>query len=395
MMSALTGLRKQGSSVLSGLNTAQSEILVNLERRLSALNARRQRASRCPTVHTPWRLCLSDMLDIDQAQTTATVRVDAQSATLRERTLGTAAAIKTMRFTTDVGTVNDLGDLKRVIVEGSQLPVGTFDIELNDVLDISMLVIDMVPTPSEPAITVKVSTDGVTYKDAISVSSSGYRVSAWLPSLSVRYIRVVVAPTHPDDLGGSAWTFGITDMNAAATQFQLLSEVFSKPILITPVSNQLRFKADADDGISFFLSIADQPFVEVANGDVIDIPGAQRQVLEDVQMDDAGKLQQSLPGLVYPSSLRVVDYASGAELPIAPGLSPSAAGLSLITGKYISVLDNDMYLLRYDSAVDIGRSFTVTYAYGPSSISIRLRAQLTTLDRAATPVLRGAVLEEV
>ena len=74
----------------------------------------------------------------------------------------------------------------------------------------NLLVFDIVSSPSEPAITVQASSDGVTYQEARSVSRNGYRVNSWLPAMEVRFIRIVITPSHPDDLGGTTFSFGIT-----------------------------------------------------------------------------------------------------------------------------------------------------------------------------------------
>src|SRR3954466_11662323 len=74
----------------------------------------------------------------------------------------------------------------------------------------NLLVFDIVSSPSEPAITVQASSDGVTYQEARSVSRNGYRVNSWLPAMEVRFIRIVITPSHLDDLGGTTFSFGIT-----------------------------------------------------------------------------------------------------------------------------------------------------------------------------------------
>src|SRR5271157_3203601 len=101
MMSALNALHGQGATVLAGLETAYTDVLIAFERRLSALNSRRQRAGRVPTVATPLRLSLGDFIDVDQSQSTSTVRIDAGSATLRQRSNPVEAIEKSCNFSTD------------------------------------------------------------------------------------------------------------------------------------------------------------------------------------------------------------------------------------------------------------------------------------------------------
>jgi hypothetical protein len=398
MMNALNSVRDEGSQILTSLNTAYMQTLVDLERRLSALNARRQRMNRLSSLRTLGVFTMGDFNDIDQAASTATVRIDAQCATLRERSEPCEAAVKSNVFSTDIGTTENMGDLKRVHVDGVGSPTGTFNIELVEPLSVTLLVFDIVATPSVPVVTVQVSSNGVQYSDALASSISGYRVSTWLPQQSVRFIRITISPSHPDDLGGNAYTFGITDIDASSVQFQLLSEVVSRTILINPVSPSFQFVADADPGVIFFLSVAGQPYIEVANGDVIQIPpvvGVQNVTASAVALDGTGKLGTTIPSNIYLSTLTVVDSTSKTPYPIVSGLSITAPGVAQLASKYVSILNTALYLVNFVSATDAGKTFDVAYTSGPSPISIQVRAQITTADRSVTPALRGVSFQEV
>jgi hypothetical protein len=371
------------------------QTLVDLERRLSALNARRQRMNRLSSLRTLGVLTMGDFNDIDQAASTATVRIDAQCATLRERSEPCEAAVKSNLFSTDIGTTENMGDLKRVHVDGVGSPTGTFNIELVEPLSVTLLVFDIVATPSVPVVTVQVSSNGVQYTDALASNISGYRVSTWLPQQSVRFIRITISPSHPDDLGGNSYTFGITDIDASSVQFQLLSEVVSRAILINPVSPSFQFVADADPGVIFFLSVAGQPYVEVANGDTIQIPGVQNVTTSAVAVDGTGKLGTIIPSNIYLSTLTVVDSTSKTPYPIVSGLSVTAPGVAQLASKYVSILNTALYLVNFVSATDAGKTFDVAYTSGLSPISIQVRAQITTADRSVTPALRGVSFQEV
>jgi hypothetical protein len=395
MMDALNSVRNEGSQILTSLNTAYMQTLVDLERRLSALNARRQRMNRLSSLRTLGVLTMGDFNDIDQAASTATVRIDAQCATLRERSEPCEAAVKSNLFSTDIGTTENMGDLKRVHVDGVGSPTGTFNIELVEPLSVTLLVFDIVATPSVPVVTVQVSSNGVQYTDALASNISGYRVSTWLPQQSVRFIRITISPSHPDDLGGNSYTFGITDIDASSVQFQLLSEVVSRAILINPVSPSFQFVADADPGVIFFLSVAGQPYVEVANGDTIQIPGVQNVTTSAVAVDGTGKLGTIIPSNIYLSTLTVVDSTSKTPYPIVSGLSVTAPGVAQLASKYVSILNTALYLVNFVSATDAGKTFDVAYTSGLSPISIQVRAQITTADRSVTPALRGVSFQEV
>jgi hypothetical protein len=395
MMDALNSVRNEGSQILTSLNTAYMQTLVDLERRLSALNARRQRMNRLSSLRTLGVLTMGDFNDIDQAASTATVRIDAQCATLRERSEPCEAAVKSNLFSTDIGTTENMGDLKRVHVDGVGSPTGTFNIELVEPLSVTLLVFDIVATPSVPVVTVQVSSNGVQYTDALASNISGYRVSTWLPQQSVRFIRITISPSHPDDLGGNSYTFGITDIDASSVQFQLLSEVVSRAILINPVSPSFQFVADADPGVIFFLSVAGQPYVEVANGDTIQIPGVQNVTTSAVAVDGTGKLGTIIPSNIFLSTLTVVDSTSKTPYPIVSGLSVTAPGVAQLASKYVSILNTALYLVNFVSATDAGKTFDVAYTSGLSPISIQVRAQITTADRSVTPALRGVSFQEV
>lgn len=77
MVALLEEVRSKGSAVLEQLETARLESLVEFDRRLSSLNGRRQRANRVCSPGTALRFVVSDLVDIIQGVTTATVRVDA------------------------------------------------------------------------------------------------------------------------------------------------------------------------------------------------------------------------------------------------------------------------------------------------------------------------------
>ena len=86
--------------------------------------------------------------------------------------------------------------------------VGTFDLELDPPLRLSLLSFDVVSTPSGPGISVGVSENGVAFAPASSIAFNGYRINAWLVPATVRFVRLAISPTHPDTLGGSVYTFG-------------------------------------------------------------------------------------------------------------------------------------------------------------------------------------------
>lgn len=85
LMAALQDLSNKGQSVLDDIKTTRGNTLFRFEQGLSALNARRQRAARVNAPDIACRFLVSDMLDIDQAKTSATIRYDARVVSLKER----------------------------------------------------------------------------------------------------------------------------------------------------------------------------------------------------------------------------------------------------------------------------------------------------------------------
>jgi hypothetical protein len=99
---------------------------------------------------------------------------------------------------------------------------------------------------SSPAISVSVSSNGLTWVAATTVSLSGYRLNAWLPDTPAKYIKVVITPSHPDNLGGDTYTFGITDLSGTSVDYNLVSDVFFEQVWVSVQSAQVRLVGNAD-----------------------------------------------------------------------------------------------------------------------------------------------------
>jgi hypothetical protein len=395
--STFNNLSSQGTTILAGLTAAYNNSLTTLERRLSAVNARRQRANRTATLRTFARLETTDFQDIDQSETTATVRIDGGSITLRERNIPQTVSLATNVFTSDSGTINTFGTLFQVLSANQDIiPTGTFTMSLFSAVNASLLLFDIAATPSQPDITVRVSADGTTFVPATAIRLEGYRISAEIPLTAVKYITLSILPSHADDIDGATFTFGITDVSASEVQFQLSSEMSSRPILINPSSSSFQFVADADPGILFYLSLNGAAFFQVASGDTIPVPGAEDVNLTNIAMSTVvqGQLLTTLPDNTYPNSLTVTDVATGTIYPILPGTLPTLVGLTLLSGKYVAVFDNLLSLIPLNVA-DNPKTSDVSYTTGPASVSIQVRVVFTTADRTVTPVFRGAVFQEI
>jgi hypothetical protein len=392
-------LQQQGQSALNNLNNISLEALIEVQRGLMRLNGYRCRANRALTPGLAAAFHVSDFQDINQTNTTATVRADAQSVTLAERKQPGNVVVASTTFSSNTGTVEQFGDLYTV-TSPSITPQGTFLITLTESESISFLIVDIAPTPSTPNISISVSADNLVYNQALGSSYSGYRINVWVSPQEVKYIQIVFSPTHPDTLNGSTYTFGITDFNALATQYQLASDWYSQPITFNPSSANVMFLAPTVTGLVYYLSFDGEVWQEVNPGQIIPIPGATAvdttvslPLTFGGEPNTSGQLDINIPNNTYPSTIEV-SY-QGKQLPVVPGLPLDSRST---TNSYISMLSGyngyNLYLLPCTS-YSFGELFNVSYIYGPASISAYLRVRLTTTDKAVTPAFTGASLESV
>ena len=398
VVQALTDLQNRGSEVLAAINDAQRNILLAIERRLAALNARRQGSNRVLTSRTPVKFVMSDVLDVDQARSSATLRPDAQAGTLRERNYPPDAIVRSTRFSSDSGTIETMDaqqTLFRVHADNNQAPTGRFDLELVIPLQLNLLVFDLAAMPSQPEITVSTSSNGLNFTDAQSVSLNGYRLNAWIAPAEVRFIRLVIVPSHADDINGSNYTFGITSFSADSIEFHLLSEIITKPITFVPQSQSVRVVADGEPKLTYFLALGDEPFMEVVPGIPIPIPGSDVVSTADVPMNATGLLAHSWPVNAYLSTLRVTREGDNTVIPLAPGLSPADPSVSALVHEYVGIDGVSLNFISSNISASVGKTFSLAYVTGPDVLTAQLKVQLSTSDRAVTPVFRGASLEEV
>ena len=310
--------------------------------------------------------------------------------------------MQSTQFSTSAGSIEQFSGMYRITTQNGKPPTGTFDLQFFSGLDLTLLIFDIVMSPSDPEITVQVSAGGVSYAAAKQVARSGYRVSAWLPEGEVKYIRIAITPSHPDTLGGSGYTFGLTSFTAYMVEFHMQSEFVTKVIQVTPGSSQMRLVADDSDGLVYFLSLGSgAPLTGVAPGQVLNVPGAV-----DVNgtpsayldpsgsgmlwwKDETGAFRNQLPANLYGTSLSITD-AAGAPVRLAPGLNPAFA--SHLTVPVFALYQGKLF---YRPLVVGSPLFSVSYTAGPATIPASLLVQLITRDRAATPVFQGASLQNV
>lgn len=395
-------VRDQGQAVLDDLVAARAETLFRVEQSLSALNSKQQLASRVLSSDMACRFVMSDLLNIDQARTSATLRADAQAATCRENATSSKAEIRKLSFNSALSSVEQFGDMYRVHVLDDAKPTGVFELEFYEARDITLLAFDMVSMPSSPTIEVFGSADGVVLTPAKEVSVNGYRVNAWFAAQAIRYIQIRITPRMPDTLGGSSYTFGLTAVSAFSTTYYRYSEVVTLPVAIAPVSPKVRFRTE-DPNLSYFLQFDGGSVYKVEPDQILSLPGVSEQSIT-CRIDPAWRLSQGdalspvqLPATLYPSTLRVRDRDLNQSVRLAYGLDPALAGQNL-SRECVAVHQGGLFLLPVDETrylEQAGRSFEAVYVEGPPAVYAVLRVQLSSANRDQTPVFRGAWLEHL
>lgn len=401
-VAALTALQTQGAGVLQVLETARLDTLVEFDRRLQSINGRRIRAWRVGPPEQAVRFVLSDLSDIDQANTTGTVRADSASVSLRERAEPADAVIKTNNFSSTKGTIEPLDSAQtilRVHTDDGSVPTGQFDIELVTPLTLNQFTINIVSSPSSPTIVVTVSTDGLTFTSATQVSINAYQITVWLPATEVRFIRMQITPSHPDDLNGNTFTFGVTDFSAQAAEFHLRSEFVSKVLQFSPQSEVIVLDAPDDANIQYYLSLfavgnPTAPFVEINPGDAVQIGTPVTTTI--TTNPSFPSLLGILPSNTYLSTISVKEGST--SLKIAPALSATDPHLTQLVHEYVgwdvTSIGYTLELIRGDGNYNPPRTFTVSYIEGPAVVNVQLKARLSTIDKAVSPIFRGATLDE-
>lgn len=279
---ALEELRLQGQKALNDLELVQQEVLLRFERGLTDINSKRLQALNLLNVDTAAKFLPIQFTYIDQANTSATVRIDSSAATLKEKSRSTYVPVRDIKFRSTAGVVEQFGDLYRVHNTSSP-PTGVFEIELQSPTQLSLIVFDTVISPSKPDVVVSVSQNGIRYTRAQQAAKNGYRINSWLSPSTCKYIRIEVTPTHPDSLSGDSYTFGLTDLHVYSVEFYLASEYTTTSVPMPVKTGKVRFVSHVQDpGLSYFLSFNGQQYTQVQSGDVLAVPGVT--VVEDQLM---------------------------------------------------------------------------------------------------------------
>lgn len=399
---ALTELVTQGNDIITTLIKARLESLVEFNRRLESVIGRRTLSNRVISAEQAVKFVVSDFSDIDQANTTATVRADSAVVSLRERVIPKEAVILSNQFSSNQGTLESLNDSQTIVTvhaDTDSIPTGQFDITLANALKLNQIVIDIVPTPSTPTILINVSGDGLTYIPASNFALNGSRITVWLPSTDTKYIRVKLTPALPDNLSGREFTFGITNFYAQASTFQLRSDFLTKPLQFAPKSATVVFEAADDPNIQYYIAVAPAgqsigAFVEINPEDAIAIGIEVTQTF--TTNASTPTLITTAPNNLYLSSLTITEHGVAAR--IAPGLSPTDPRVSNLRNEYIVIVPTsigyNISLLNSQGIYNPPRTFVVSYVYGPPLVDVQLKVRLLTDDSSTSPVFQGASLDE-
>jgi hypothetical protein len=381
MMQALTDLYTQGQTNLENITNIYTGSLVSFERRVSYLNSKQQQANKLTNQNSLVNFSVTDFSTIDQSETTGTVHIDTNVVNCSEQDIE-VGSVETLNLNTNV---------YRVYNTNSQTPVGTFFITLTKPTNLSVLVFDLPSTAGNPNISVSVSDTGVTYTPCISYSLNGYRLLVYLNPGEITYIKLAITPNVPDNLGGSLYTFGLTDFVGNSTLYRLLSEFVSLPISFSPYSLNCQLTAVQTEGLLYFLSFNGGNYVEYNLGQSIPLAGVSTVNVAAATVNSSGLLSSALDGTAYLQTLTVVDNATQTNLPIVFGIAPGNSYIANLNKSYISVVGTSLYYIPYISA-DSSKTFKINYIEGPPSITAQLKVQLSTSDNNTSPIFNGAVL---
>jgi hypothetical protein len=391
---AFNVLVDQGNSILDTMAEIQLTTLVDYQRAFTAITARQQRAALVMAPGILLRFVVSDFEQIDQNLSTATIRVDAGVANLRERRQPSQVLIASTSFTASVGTVQAIDKNSTLFSVYSQasIPTGTFTLTMTEVVDVAFLSINIAAMSSLPTVSVSTSQNGITWNPATSVAINGSILNAWLPESPAKYIQVVATPTHADNLGGYTYTFGITDLSGASVDYNLVSDIFFNPQEFIVQSTNVQLIGTNDPNLTYYLTLddgtpADLITVAAVPGTSIKVPGVSE--VSSVRTTTSGVLGSALPGNVIPNTIQVVN-SSGVGLPVIPGLSVSDANIGALVDQRVSFVGTTLTIIPHPPDAT---SYEVSYLTGAADIIATLRVHLSTPDRTVTPIFSGAYLE--
>jgi len=411
-------IQSRAVSVLDDLDSSRKDMIRSLQSTLDRINAMAIRISELENSSARCLFSVSSMSRIDQDRTSATIRLDANSATLLEKDHRIAEAnLDSLRFSASAGSVESVAPAWRVI-SPQAAPTGTFDLLFRSPVESGVVIFDTVLSAQEADIEVLGSLQGVRYEPVDRVIRSGYRVTCWIGKTRIRHLRIRIRPWQPDSPGGSSYTFGITDVRVLQSRYFLRSEFWSDWVVWTPNTPKVRFSAPSHDGLSYYLWIGDPPagsdtnkdslsLFSVQPGQVIQIPGSRIYTDIPATVDASGNVVMTIdgsqtnifPSNTMPGSVRVVDISGPEEQEMKVWPELAANQLIPIDGYALSLTYNTQtgaYHADRLKALDLSyqsRPLKVSFWTISDRLASVLLVQMVSHSEYATPVFTGAVLE--
>lgn len=400
--SCLNAIEVIGTNTLNILSDFQELTLIQYQNSQSYINSKRVLANRISGPNVPITISAGDFACIDQGASTASLRGDSGNCTNRE-TLVEFNTFTNFNFTSNVGQVSSLdtaGQLFQVV--SSTIPTGQFNLQMPSVISANLVVFDILASPGIPVINVSVSPDGVNYIPFTSISVNGYRISASGPSTDTNYIRITITPSAPDLLNGTTYSFGITSLNTRGSTFALRSQFSSRTMTFTPSSATLYFGTTYTSQVAYYVSLSANnttSFIQYPANSTIPIPGAgtiaSTLVGLTANSSNFGVFGITLNSGVYPQSLSVVETTDGTNtgMMVVPNLSVTDPNITTIVNEYVCISAGSLILVT--SKPLTGRTFNVTYDWGPSTMNLILKVILNSTNPGSTATFGQAYFEAV
>lgn len=110
-----------------------------------------------------------------------------------------------------------------------------------------------------------------------------------------------------------------------------------------------------------------------------------------VAVDD-GILNHQIVSNVYPVTLKITGDDDGSKVTGCWGLSHTDPNVAKLTKRYVGINGSEMRLVVNQASLDTGKTFTISYEYGPPEILCALKVVLSSGERQSSPFFTGASL---
>jgi hypothetical protein len=403
VMTALGTLITEGNTVIQNIVNLNNASLLNLQRRLNVLNGKAVRANDILPRNVLANFGVTDLMGIDQFQTTCELRADAGVATLSERIAYKSLVPDTVTFTSNLGNVQAIDtdfNLYQVYSTEGATPTGTFNIQLANPLELSILVFDLSSLSSSPQIQVLVSNAGVNFNEAISYSISGYNLIAYLTVQTVNYIKLILTPSQPDNLGGETYTFGLTDLNGLNSTFYLAGSLVTQAVTIFPTTVDYYLDAPVNPDITYYMGF-NGVFTEISPNTNYPLPGIEETVVTGIVVDSGGiatppsSMTQIVIDPTYiPNSLIITNATTGLPVNIMYGNNSDANLAYLIDPAFCAYVHYSNLVIRIiqNPSVDTTQTYNMSYLTQAATLQAALQLTMVSTSNLTSPTFSGATL---